>query len=200
MKNKNIYKVGITGGIGSGKTTICNFFKTIGIPVFSADLEAKRILNESSQVRSQMIFHFGKDIYLSNHTVDRKKLADIIFNSPSLLKKVNSIIHPEVRKFFFEWCNRQNSAYIVHEAAILFESGFYEMMDFNILVIATEQQRIEWVMKRDNSTAEQIKERISKQWPDEKKIQLANMTIDNNNRELIVPILLELDKKFRLHG
>ena len=193
-------KVGITGGIGSGKSTICHFFRLLKTPVFDADTEAKKIMNESALVRSKMIVTFGKDIYLPNQTIDRKKLASIIFNSPSLLAKVNSIIHPEVRKTFFEWCDKQPAPYIIHEAAILFESGFSQMMDHTILIVAPEQQRIDRVMKRDGSTAGQIKERIEKQWPDDKKMALADFVIHNNNRELIIPKILELDKKFRQHG
>ncbi|MGQ7869291.1 dephospho-CoA kinase [Sunxiuqinia sp. sy24] len=193
-------KIGITGGIGSGKSTICKFFNLLGIPVFNADLEAKRIMNSSSLVRSQMMLHFGKDIYLPNQTLDRQKLAAKIFNSASMLQKVNAIVHPAVRNYFSEWCQNQQSPYVVHEAAILFESGFYEMMDYIILVTAPEQQRIERVMRRDYSSIEQIKERMSKQWPDDKKIKLANTTINNNNRDLVLPALIELDKKFRTHG
>lgn len=193
-------KIGITGGIGSGKSMICHFFATLGIPVFNADLEAKRIMNESSLVRSKMMMNFGKDIYLPNRTIDRKKLADLIFNSPSLIQKVNGIIHPEVRNYFFEWCKQQQTPYIIHDAAILFESGFHEMMDFTILITAPEQERIERVAKRDHITAEKVKERISKQWTDEEKIKLADIVIKNDNQELIIPQLIELDKKFRSHG
>lgn len=195
-----MYKVGITGGIGSGKSTVCTFFKLMGIPIFSADDEAKKIMNESALIRSKMILQFGKDIYLPDHTIDRKKLAAIIFNSPSLLQKVNSIIHPEVQNYFFEWCKRQQSPYIIHEAAILFESGFYEMMDFTLLVTALQYERIKWVASRDNSTAEQVEERMSKQWTDKEKEKLADLSIVNNNRELMLPQLIELDKKFRTHG
>ncbi|WP_299580190.1 dephospho-CoA kinase [uncultured Sunxiuqinia sp.] len=195
-----MFKVGITGGIGSGKSTICNFFSLKGIPVFNADLEAKRIMNSSSLVRSQMMLHFGNDIYLANQQVDRQKLAALIFNSEPLLQKVNAIVHPAVRNYFFEWCQNQQAPYVVHEAAILFESGFYNMMDYTILVTAPEQQRIDRVIQRDHSTREQVKERIAKQWPDEEKMKLANTTINNNNRELILPVLIELDQKFRTHG
>ncbi|HKJ42569.1 MAG TPA: dephospho-CoA kinase [Sunxiuqinia sp.] len=193
-------KIGITGGIGSGKSTICHLFSLLGVPVFNADQEAKRIMNTSSLVRSKMMLNFGNDIYLPDHTIDRKKLAGNIFNSPSLLEKVNGIIHPEVRKYFSDWCERQQSPYIVHEAAILFESGFYKMMDFTILVTAPEEDRIARVVKRDGTTAEKVKERIAMQWPDEEKMILANKTIMNNNGKLIIPQLLELDKKFRSHG
>lgn len=193
-------KIGITGGIGSGKSTVCNFFHLLGIPVFNADLEAKRIMNESALIRSKILLLFGQNIYLPNKTIDRKKLAEIIFNSPPLLQKVNSIIHPEVRNYFYEWCSQQKSSYIIHEAAILFESGFYKMMDYTILVTALEKQRINWVIKRDKSDSKRVKDRIAKQWTDKQKKDLADYTIKNDNQELILPTLIKLDKTFKQHG
>ena len=192
-------KVGITGGIGSGKTTICNFFDVLGLPIFIADTEAKRIMDSSPIVRSKLILSFGEEIYLPNHALDRKKLAKMVFNSPLLLAKINSIVHPEVHKHFQEWCNRQDSPYIVYEAAILFESGFYQEMDFNILVTAPEEERVKRVLLREHTTENDIKNRIAKQWQDNEKEELADFIIANNNRELIIPQLIELDKKFRIH-
>jgi len=193
-------KVGITGGIGSGKSTICSFFEILGIPVFIADVEAKELMNTSSRIRSKLILSFGEDIYQSNHKIDRKKLANLIFNSPPLLEKVNSIVHPEVQTYFEEWCTKQSSPYIVYEAAILFESGFHKKTDFNILVTAPEKERIKRVMLREHTTGEEVRSRISRQWPDQEKVKLANYTIINNNEELIIPQLIELDKKFRVYG
>lgn len=193
-------KVGITGGIGSGKSTVCKFFEILGIPVFTADTEAKAIMNSSPVIRSKLISTFGEDIYLPNQTLDRKKLAQLIFTSPALLEKVNSIVHPEVRKYFMQWVAEQTSPYVVYEAAILFESRFYRMMDFNILVTAPEEERTKRVMARENTTIEDVRIRISKQWPDNKKIKLADCILNNNNEELIIPQLIELDKKFRTHG
>ena len=193
-------KVGITGGIGSGKSTVCQFFKTLGIPVFEADVEAKKLINTSDSIRNQLIVEFGSDIYLPNQTIDRKKLADLIFNSPPLLEKVNRIIHPEVRNYFFRWCEVQKSPYIVHEAAIMFESGFYQLMDFTVLVTAPEELRIQRVMKRENCTEESVRARIARQWPDGEKLKLADFAINNNNKELLVPQLFKLDKQFRNHG
>lgn len=193
-------KVGITGGIGSGKSTVCKFFEILGIPVFTADTEAKAIMNSSPVIRSKLISTFGEDIYLPNQTLDRKKLAQLIFTSPALLEKVNSIVHPEVRKYFMQWVAEQISPYVVYEAAILFESRFYRMMDFNILVTAPEEERTKRVMARENTTIEDVRIRISKQWPDNKKIKLADYILNNNNEELIIPQLIELDKKFRTHG
>ena len=193
-------KIGITGGIGSGKSTICSFFKILGIPVFTADVEAKELMNTSSRIRSKLILSFGEDIYLPNHKIDRKKLAKLIFNSPPLLEKVNSIVHPEVQIYFEEWCTKQSSPYIVYEAAILFESGFHKKTDFNILVTAPEKERIRRVMLREHTTEEEVRSRISRQWPDQEKVKLANYTIMNNNGELIIPQLIELDKNFRAYG
>jgi dephospho-CoA kinase len=193
-------KIGITGGIGSGKSTVCEFFEIIGIPVFTADTEAKAIMDNSQVIRNQLTAIFGKDIYLHNYILNRKKLAELIFHSPVLLEKVNAVVHPEVRKYFLDWFKKQNAAYIVYEAAILFETGFYTMMDFNILVIAPEEERIKRVMAREKTTMQDIQSRISKQWPDEEKIKLADYVITNNNKELIIPQLVELDKKFRIHG
>lgn len=193
-------KVGITGGIGSGKSMLTGFFKLINVPVFEADQEAKKIINNSSIIRSKLKLQFGEDIYLPNNTIDRKKLADIIFNSPTSLERVNSIIHPEVRKNFHEWAAQQRSEYVVHEAAILFESGFYKMMDYKILVTAPVDKRIQRVMKRDQISAEKVIERIYKQWEDSEKVKLSDLVIKNDNTELLIPQLLEFDKKIRRHG
>lgn len=193
-------KVGITGGIGSGKSTICQFFRTIGIPVFEADTEAKKLVNNSESIRYQLKALFGRDIYLPNKTIDRKKLASLIFNSPPLLQKVNNIIHPEVRKYFYSWCEEQKTPYIIHEAAIMFESGFYEMMDYTVLVTAPEEMRIQRVMARENTDAESVRARMEKQWKDEQKAKLANFVIRNDGTELVVPQLVKLDKHFRTHG
>jgi dephospho-CoA kinase len=193
-------KVGITGGIGSGKSTVCQFFRTIGIPVFEADSEAKKLINNSDSIRSQLKALFGKDIYLPDQTIDRKKLAAFIFNSPPLLQKVNTIVHPEVRNYFFKWCEQQHTPYIVHEAAILFESGFYAMMDYTILITAPEAIRIQRVIARENTDAESVRARMEKQWKDEQKAELANAVIRNDGTELVVPQLVKLDKQFRTHG
>ncbi len=193
-------KIGITGGIGSGKSTICKFFEAIGIPVFTADTEAREIMNNSPVIRNQLIAIFGTDIYLPNDMLDRKKLAELIFHSPVLLEKVNVLVHPEVRKYFLDWLQKQNTPYVVYEAAILFETGFYMMMDFNILIVAPEEERIKRVMAREKTTIKDIKTRISKQWSDDRKAGLADYIINNNNEELIIPQLVELDKKFKIHG
>lgn len=192
--------IGITGGIGSGKSTVCRIFKILGIPVFEADLVAKFLINSNSNIRNGLIELFGKDIYDESNRVDRKMLANLIFNDDIFMEKVNQLVHPEVRNEFVKWHNLQKQAYIIHEAAILFESGFYKMMDYTILVSAPEENRISRVTARDNVPAEQVKMRMEKQWPDEEKRSLASFELVNDNKNLLIPQILEIDKKLKTHG
>jgi len=192
--------VGITGGIGSGKSTICNIFRLLGAPVFVADVVAKELTNTSPEIKSGLIDLFGSDIYTPNGTINRKKLAGIIFNDKIQLQKVNELIHPVVRAEFLKWAQQQDAPYVIHEAAILFESGFYKMMDFTILVSAPEEMRIERVSLRDGSSAEEVKERMSKQWNDEQKRKLASIELVNDNRELLIPRIIEIDKQLKEYG
>lgn len=193
-------KIGITGGIGSGKSTACRIFSVLGIPVFEADIEAKRLMNSDPEIASQLIHLFGEAVYLPNHTIDRKYLSGIVFSNASLLAQLNQIVHPAVRKAFSDWCHKQDSPYVLHEAAILFESGFYKLMDKTIAVVADENQRISRVLKRDNLSPELVMERIKNQWTDEERIKLADYLISNNDNELIVPQIVELDKKIRVYA
>lgn len=193
-------KVGITGGIGSGKSTVCKVFKVMGIPVFEADSVAKQLMNTDPVMREQLIYLFGTSVYQPDLTIDRKFLSEIVFNNPSLLSKLNEIVHPAVQNAFDEWCQLQDSPYILHEAAILFESGFYKMMDKTIAVVTDEEERIERVMKRDKTSTEQVRRRIHNQWSDEQRIKLADFVIGNNDNELIIPQIINIDKKIRAHG
>ncbi|MGE4586655.1 MAG: dephospho-CoA kinase [Mangrovibacterium sp.] len=193
-------KVGITGGIGSGKTTVCRFFRTLDIPVFSADEEAKIIMNNSPLVRSRLIRLFGTDIYGSDQKLNRSRLAGLIFGDPELLRQVNELIHPAVRESFIRWTEQQSSPYVVYEAAILFESGFYRLMDYIILVTAPEEERIRRLRDYRGLSREDITRRISQQWRDEQKAVLASCILRNDNKEMLIPKLLELDNKFKSHG
>ena len=193
-------KVGITGGIGSGKSTVCKIFKLIGIPVFEADKVAKYLINSDEKISNELIQLFGNNIYDSNKKLNKKMLADLIFNDESLLEKVNNLVHPAVRNEFILWHQKQNSKYTVHEAAILFESGFYKMMDFTILVSAPEVARIERVVKRDKIKPELVESRMSKQWNDEDKRKLASIELVNDNKHLLIPQILEIDKKLKTNG
>ncbi|MGE0020996.1 MAG: dephospho-CoA kinase [Draconibacterium sp.] len=191
--------VGITGGIGSGKSTVCKIFRLLGVPVFEADLVAKDIMNSSKTVITKLSAWFGDDIY-TNGLLNRKKLASYIFESEEWLQKVNALVHPLVRDEFLRWKNSQEVPYTIYEAAILFESGFYQLMDVNILVTAPEQLRIERVKERDNLTAEHILARMAKQWTDVEKRKLASAEIVNDNSTLIIPQILEIDKKLKTYG
>ena len=193
-------KIGITGGIGSGKSTICRIFKILGIPVFEADLVAKQLLQSNAEIRKGLIHLFGEGVYLEDGTVNRKKLAEIIFNDDVQLAKMNALVHPVVRNEFHEWVKQQNSLYVIHEAAILFESGFYKLMDFPILVSAPEEERIQRVAKRDGVSEKQVKERMAKQWTDEEKRKLADYEIVNDNKNPVLPEIIKIDKRLKEHG
>ena len=193
-------KIGVTGGIGSGKSVVCDVFRLLGVPVFEADAEAKKLINSNTEIKTGLIDLFGGDIYTANGTINRLKLAGIIFNDHLQLAKVNEIVHPVVRKEFLQWAEKQDACYVVHEAAILFESGFYKMMDFNILVSAPEEVRIQRVTNRDGATPEQVRERMSKKWSEKQKKPLANLEIVNNNSELIIPQILKTDKQLKEYG
>jgi dephospho-CoA kinase len=192
--------LGITGGIGSGKSTICKVFKTLGVPVFEADLHAKKLINSNNEIRDGLQQLFGNNIYDENNLLNRSMLANLIFNDDNLLQKVNNLVHPAVRNDFIQWVEKQNSDYVIHEAAILFESGFYKMMDFTVLVSAPKEMRIKRVVERDNIKAEMVESRIKKQWPDEEKRKLASLELVNDNKTLLIPKILEIDKKLKTDG
>ncbi len=193
-------KIGITGGIGSGKSVVCRIFNLLGIPVFEADKEAKILMTLNPGIRNSFIRLFGQDIYSPEGTIDRKKLAEIIFNDQNLLDKVNEIVHPEVRKCFIEWTDKQHAPYVIHEAAILFETDFYKMMNRSILVIAPEPVRIRRVTERDHLSPDQVAERIGRQWPDCEKLKLADFIITNDDKQLIIPQVIEIDKRLKEYG
>ena len=193
-------KVGVTGGIGSGKSTVCKIFRLLGVPVFEADKVAKELINSNSKIKRELINLFGEDIYMANGLVNRKKLADIIFNDDIQLAKINELVHPIVREEFLKWEKLQKTKYVIHEAAILFESGFYKIMDFTILVSTNKNERVKRVMKRDNIPEELVLERMEKQWSDEEKRKLATVEIKNNDENLIIPQIVKTDKQIREYG
>ena len=192
--------IGITGGIGSGKSTVCEVFKLLGVPVFEADTIAGKLINSESEIRNNLIQLYGNEIYNSDKKINREKLANIIFNSNVELEKVNKVVHPAVRKELMNWLKLQKTNYIIHEAAILIESGFYKMMDFTILVTAPEEMRIERVMRRNNLTRENVISRMSKQWPDSEKRKFASLELVNDNKNLLIPQIIEIDKKLKTNG
>lgn len=190
--------IGLTGGIGSGKTTIANYFAEMGVPVYIADDEAKKVM-QSANIIKQIKTTFGDSIF-ENEILNRAKLAEIVFNDADQLAKLNAIVHPAVKKDFELWLSKnENYSYVVYEAAILFESGRYKECDVIITVTAPEEIRIERVVKRDNTTREQVLSRMKMQWNDEKRISLSNFVINNSNlkiaKEEVVKILKILNIK-----
>ncbi len=171
--------IGLTGGIGSGKTTVAKMFKELHVPVYIADLEAKRLMNNSKVIKRKLTELFGSNTY-QNNAINKSFIADRIFNNKDLLSKMNAIVHPKVRTHFKKWVEKQNTPYVIKEAAILFESGGYLNCDAVITVIASEKDRIQRVITRDNSSAEKVKAIIDNQWSDAKKIKLSQYVIIND--------------------
>lgn len=174
--------VGLTGGIGSGKTTVAGFFKEKGIPIYIADDAGKRLLQDSGEIREKVIGLFGESAYKGKQP-ERKYIASKVFNDADLLSKLNKIIHPAVEQDFQEWLKQQSSAYVIYEAAILFETGGYKKCDLSILVTAPRNLRIERLQKRDSSSREEIQQRMNNQWDDDKKSELADFIINNEDLE-----------------
>jgi len=188
-------KVGVTGGIGSGKTMVCEVFSVLGIPVFNADQEAKNIINSDKEIQLKLKELFGNDIY-TDHGIDSKKLAQIIFNNREAILNVNSIVHPKVRAFFKNWyLQYDHMPYVIQEAAILFESDAYKQLDFTINVHASEETRLKRVMVRDHVSKEKVLERMKNQVNDDVRMKLADFTINNENDTMVLPQILEIHKK-----
>jgi len=184
-------KLGITGGIGSGKTSVCRVFKVLGIPVFAADFEAKEIMDNDESVKDIINSIAGKDLY-KDGILDRPGLASLIFNDRVLLEKVNSLVHPIVFKRFIKWESDQSTPYVIMEAAILFESGAVNLVDRIATVIAPAEERIERVIRRNNLTREQILERIKSQIDDEDRIRRSDYLIYNSDKDMIIPAILDI--------
>jgi dephospho-CoA kinase len=189
-------RIGLTGGIGSGKTTVAKIFEALGIPVFYADDATKLLMNTNEELKNSIIKNFGEAAY-KNGELDRKYLASIVFNDKEKLELLNSITHPATIKNAAEWMSKQTSPYIIKEAALLFESGAAERLDYVIGVYAPQHIRVKRVMDRDKLTTEDVMKRISRQIDEEMKMKLCNFVITNNDQQLVIPQVIELDKKFR---
>ncbi len=185
-------KIGITGGIGSGKSVVCHIFKTLGIPVFDADTEAKKLYDQPD-IKATIIREFGKYLYRAG-IFDKKKMADIVFHSPEKLKQLNSLLHPLVQQQFDTWMAQQQSPYVIKEAALLIESGSYKTLDHLVLVSSEQEARIERVMKRDKISLEEVLIRMARQLPEEEKRRYCDVEITNDNKTLLIPQVLKLHK------
>ena len=172
--------VGLTGGMGSGKTTVANYFKELDIPIYIADDAAKALMNTNAEVKSKVLSLFG-DLAYRNNEIDRKYIAGQVFNDQQKLQQLNNIIHPAVFLDFQNWKNKQKSPYVIYEAAILFETGGNKKCDLVILVTAPLEERIKRLQARDGSSVEEIEARIQYQWSDNEKRKLADFEIINSN-------------------
>jgi dephospho-CoA kinase len=190
-------RIGITGGIGTGKTTVCKMFEKLGVPVYYADDRAKWINNNDTEVITALKSTFGEDIY-QNGILNRSKLGEIVFSDKEKLEKLNTIVHPVVFRDAEQWQQEKQKAgfyYTLKEAALLFETGSYKQLDKIIVVSAMENIRIERVMKRDNLSREEVLKRISKQMPQSEKEKAADFIIENSSMEAMETQVLELHEK-----
>ena len=189
-------KIGITGSIGAGKSTVAGIFKVLGVPVFDADATAKNILNSDPVLRDQVAATFGSETY-KNGLLDRKYLATLVFNNPSQLAKLNALVHPATIAAADKWASGYtNRPYIIKEAALLFEAGTNVGLDYIIGVTAPEELRIARVMARDQVSREEVLGRMQHQLDDTEKMKRCNFVIDNNEKALLIPQVLALHQQF----
>ncbi len=183
-------KIGLTGGIGSGKSTVAKVLETMFFPVFYSDACAKQLLENHPDIRYELINLLGNDVYQNEH-LNKVFLAQHIFSDQTLREQVNAIIHPRVRMAFSEWANQQDCTLVFNEAAILFESGSYKQLDATILVIAPEDLKINRVMQRDQVTEDAVRNRMHSQWDDKQKMALADFVIENDEKK---PLLIQIEE------
>ncbi len=191
-------KIGITGGIGSGKSLVCNIFSILSVPIYYADSRAKYLMNEDPGLRSEIIDMFGEEAY-DNQELNSGYISKILFHSPEVLDRLNRLVHPRVGVDFKNWCKNHeaDNKYIIKEAALLFESGSYQSLDAIILVTAPEELRIARVLKRDtHRNKKDVLAIISKQLPEKEKKDLADYIITNDHQSLILPEVLKLHESF----
>ncbi len=185
-------RIGLTGGIGSGKSLVAMVFRTLGVPVFEADLEARRLMEEDPALKEDLVKEFGDDIMIAGKP-DRRRLAGIVFPDPQKLAILNGLVHPRVFESYAAWLEaRKSHPYILHEAAILFESGAVSLFDAVITVEAEESLRIKRVMERDGVPASLVRERMDQQWTMEQRVERADYVLLNNEKELLLPSILSL--------
>jgi len=190
-------KIGITGNIGGGKTTVSKIFEILGIPVFYADDAAKNVMTADPVLIEGIKSAFGVASYFEDGTLNRKHIAGIVFKDEKELTKLNALVHPAVFRAFDHWvAQTKDTSYIIKEAALLFESDSYKMCDKTIMITAPLELRIERVMKRDHLTRDEIMARNEKQFSEEKKKELADFIIRNDDTELVIPQVLKLHEKF----
>ncbi|MFR9504171.1 MAG: dephospho-CoA kinase [Rikenellaceae bacterium] len=189
-------KVGITGGIGSGKSTLCQMFRELGAPVYDSDAKAKFIMANNESLKNEIIEAFGEDSFIGEE-LNRQYLANIVFTNSENLAILNSLVHPKVKLDFEEWCKKQDAPYVIMECAILFEAQFNLSVDRTICVLSPKPLRIGRVISRDGSTKESVEERISNQLSDEEIHALSDLSVVNFDLEDLEDAAKVFDKKFR---
>jgi dephospho-CoA kinase len=190
-----LIRIGLTGGIGSGKTTIAKIFELLDVPVYYADETAKKLYHTNKELMEGLKNYFGEEVYI-NGELNRSKLAAIVFNDPAKLQLLNSLVHPLTIKDAEEWMKKQTTPYIIKEAALLFEAGSANGLDFIIGVSAPQHLRIKRIMERDQATREQVLTRMQRQMDEEIKMMLCDFVIRNDEQELVIPQVLQLHERF----
>ena len=186
--------VGLTGGIGSGKTTVAKAFNRLGVPVYIADDEAKKLMHRSKIIKRKLTTLFGEKAYV-NGELNKPVIANIIFNDKTYLQKMNAIVHPKVSRHFEKWVLKQKAPYVIKEVAILFENGGDKTCDYVITVVADKTLRIKRLLERDNTSKEKIEAIMKNQWTDEEKIKKSDFVIDNTNLENTKEQVLKIHNK-----
>ncbi len=191
-------KVGITGNIGSGKTTVSRVFEILGVPVFYADTEARNVMVEDAVLMAGIKDTFGNDAYFTDGSLNRKYIAGIVFNDAALLAELNALVHPATFRAFDNWLAKisPGTPYILKEAALLFESDSYKMCDETLLISAPWDLRLKRVMQRDGVTEQEVESREAKQMPEPAKAKLAGYSLKNDDTVLVIPQVLALHQQF----
>ena len=184
-------RIGLTGNIGSGKTTLASCFEILGIAVFNADKQAKLLMNKDINLKQSLITEFGKEVYLDDE-LNRKYLSKLAFNDNLVLKRLNALVHPVVQDAFEKWSIQQSGVYVIKEAAILFESNIYQSLDAIICISCPEEIRLKRILKRDDLSEKEVRQRMSHQWAEKKKISLSDYVITNDNTCLVMPQILSV--------
>ncbi|MFM9057188.1 MAG: dephospho-CoA kinase [Bacteroidota bacterium] len=191
-------KIGLTGGIGTGKSVVARLFNLLGVPVYNADLRARWLMENNLDLKKSIRGLLGSEVFNENNNPDRKKIAELVFSNPELLSRLNALIHPAVANDFTSWCEQHKSEpYILKEAAILFESGADAGLDSVILVEAPEDIRIKRVMNRDSRSEGEIKDIMKQQWSDPIKRERCAFHIINDDASAVLPQVLEIDRNLR---
>lgn len=183
--------VGLTGGIGSGKSTVASVFSALGVPVYEADAHSKQIIDTDRELQARLVEVLGTEV-MKEGRIDRPKMASLIFENKKLLETVNSLIHPAVAKHFADWKSEQSYPYVIKEAAILFESGSYRQCNRIVVVTAPKEMRVDRVMMRSGMSREEVLARMNNQWPEEQKVEKANYIVKNDFSQSVIKQVIHI--------